>query len=97
PATARDYSQFHFGLTELRVLSSDSNRARHACFATAAERETIHRCDHRLAEDFDQIEDTLPKRARFLSFDGAALREPADSGARHECFIAGSSQDCGTQ
>ena len=69
-AAAGDYSQFHFRLTELRVLSGDSNRARHGCFASATKREAVHRCDHGLAEIFDQIENTLSKRARLLSFDG---------------------------
>ena len=68
---ARDYSQFHFRLTELRVLSSDSNCARHGCFASATKRETVHGRDHRLAEIFDQIENILSKRARLLSFNGA--------------------------
>ena len=53
-AAAGNYSQFHFGLTKLRVLSSDANRAGHGCFASATKREAIHRCDHRLAEIFDQ-------------------------------------------
>ena len=66
-AAARNHSQFHFGLTELRVLSSDSNRASHGCFASATKREAIHRGDHGLAEIFDKIENTLSKRARLLA------------------------------
>ena len=92
-ATARDYSQFHFRLTELRVLRSDSNRACHRGFATATKRKAIHGRDHGLAEIFNQIEDILSKRARFLSFDGADLRELVDVGASDERFVAGSSQD----
>src|SRR5205823_10962420 len=92
-ATAGNHSQFHFGLTELCVLRGDSNRACHRGFATATKRETIHRCDHRLAEIFDKIENALPKRARLLSFDCGDLRELVDVGACDECFIAGSSQD----
>ena len=75
------------------MISSDANRASHCCFAAATERETIHRGNDRLAEIFDQIEDILSKRARFLRFDGADLRELINVGARDECFIAGSSQD----
>src|SRR6185369_17529428 len=91
PATARDHSQFHFGLTKLRVFYSNPDRASHCCFASAAKRETVNRGDHGLAEIFDQIEDILPKRTRLLRFDCADLCELADIGAGDECFFAGSS------
>src|SRR5260370_36365382 len=83
---AGDYSEFHFGLTELRVLSSDANRARHGCFASAAKGKAVNRGDHGFAEIFDQIEDTLSKRARLLRLDGRDLRELVDVGAGNKCF-----------
>src|SRR5207244_11599479 len=81
---ARDYSQFHFRLAELRVPSGDSNRASHRRFASAAKGKAVNRGDHGLAEIFDQIEDTLSKRTRLLRLDGRDLRELVDVGARDE-------------
>src|SRR5205823_1927787 len=48
-AAAGNDAQFHFGLTELRVFSSDSNRACHRGFAAAAKRIAVHGADHRFA------------------------------------------------
>src|SRR5207245_8099690 len=77
-SAARDYSQFHFRLTELRVLSGDSNRASHRRFASAAKGKAVNRGDHGLAEIIDQIEDTWSKRTRLLPPACRALRERVD-------------------
>src|SRR6185295_15717999 len=52
-AAARNDPQRNLGLTELRVLRGDPERARHGRLATAAKRKAIDRGDHRLAEVLD--------------------------------------------
>src|SRR5205823_443217 len=49
-AAAGNDAELNFGLTKLRRLCGNSNRASHRCFASAAEGEAVHRGDHGLAE-----------------------------------------------
>src|SRR6266478_1289860 len=58
-AIARHHSDLHFGLTEPRSFSGDSNRAGHRQFTATTERKTIHSSDDRLAEVFNEVSKRL--------------------------------------
>src|SRR5437016_8322938 len=58
-AIALHYADLHFGLTEPRSFSGDSNRAGHRQFTATTERKTIHSSDDRLAEVFNEVSKRL--------------------------------------
>jgi len=59
-AAAGDHSQFHFGLTELRVLSSDSKLCTPWLFRIRHQREAVHGCDNGFAEIFSRSRTPCP-------------------------------------
>ena len=62
-AVARNNSQLHLGLTELRVFAGQTHGASHRDFASAAEREAVDAGDHRLAQVLDQVEHATARDA----------------------------------
>src|ERR1700686_2147221 len=65
-ATAGQQAQLDFGLPKSGMFRRDPHCASHCRLATTAERKTIDRRDHRLAEIFDEVQHTLPEPAGLL-------------------------------
>src|SRR5207247_1711739 len=92
-AVSRRDAQLHFGLSKLRVLTGNSDVARHRQLATAAQREAIDRGDDWFAARLDAPQDTLATLRPRFSVEWSLLREIADVGSGDERLWACAGED----
>src|SRR3989441_834675 len=93
PAVAGCNAELQLGLAELGVLTRDAQVAGHRELAPAAQREAVHRRDHRLPARLESPQHGLAAQRAGLTVERALLGEVSDVGPRHEGLGAGPGED----
>src|SRR5262249_24587964 len=93
PAPARDDSEVHLRLAELRVARRVADVARERELAAAAEREAVHRRDRRLRHRLQQPSRFVSERAPGLCLPDVEAAHVLDVGAGGERLIARAGED----
>src|SRR3989442_8173795 len=83
PAIAGCDAELHLGLAELGVLTRDAQVAGHRELAPAAQREAVHRRDHRLPTRLEPPQHGLAAQRAGLTVERALLGEVSAVGPRH--------------
>ena len=84
PAEAGCNPQAHLGLTELGLFTGQADVTGHGQLASAAQRKTVDRGDHRLGQILQLEEHISSADAEFLSVTGGKALHFPDVGPRHK-------------